>query len=689
MRGSYCRLLPDGPKINLLPADWGSPESALTTTGSATRIPANSEMNDHRLSKAATRGAAAASLVLLFLACVHLPKWQTGITVPLLSRTFFASEVLDSSRFRVGPDSVFQLHVERTLDTVRAGDRFGTVGIHETADFALGDFRFAGPLDTVCGVSVEDMLGIGGPDSMRLPVPPFRYEQPLAARLRLFERAELAGGYLVAHVANHSAVRIDTVRLDLVGVGTLLTGPVDPESSAEGRIGLAGTTLDSLLLGSLQLTGLGSGNDSVWVHVRDSIFVRLTVDSLRLRRGRIVVSDTGQVRASLRRTSCIRVDQPIRFDSVCFAAGVVGCTLTNSLPVPLTVRLGMVEVQFDSTFALAAGQEQEFSLDLADRWYHNPNLDSNQLTMSVLVGVTPTGQPVEVDSAQGLTVRLDGEIRALNYAAGTIQDTAWSRYWTDTLLTHIPTWLSRAKLANIWLFCAAANGSNFTSVAEFRLAAYSPAGESAVAETSIVLPPGTEQEPSLSFATADVARIFNVAPDRLYISRRGGATGSGSAGPNSFVAGSVVLEAPLRVALQPDTFRFGPWTVQLDSVLKSLSLKWPDVDRAQVTVHVVNHLPVVPTGQLLLWAVPEETVAVSLAVPPAQTDPVTGGVIAAGDSLVTVGLNENEALVFRNPSLSAELRLYLPATDTIALMSRDYFQVEYSYASLTVRIGGR
>jgi hypothetical protein len=193
----------------------------------------------------------------------------------------------------------------------------------------------------------------------------------------------------------------------------------------------------------------------------------------------------------------------------------------------------------------------------------------------------------------------------------------------------------------------------------------------------------------LNFATAEVARLFNVVPDRLYISRRGGATGRGSAGPSSFVASSVKLEAPLHAALQPDTFRFGPWTVRLDSILKPLSLDWLDVDCAEVTVHVVNHLPVVPTGQLLLWAEPEETVAVSLAVPSAQIDPVTGRVIAAGDSLVTVGLNENEARVFRNPSLAAELRLYFPATDTIALMSRDYFRVEYSYANLTIRVGRR
>ena len=112
---------------------------------------------------------------------------------------FFASEVLDSSLFRVGPDSVLQLHVERTLDTVRAGDRFVAVGIHETADFTLGDFRFAEPLDTVCGVSVKEMLGIDVPDSVRLPIPPFSYRQRLTVR-RLFKQAELAGGRLVAHV---------------------------------------------------------------------------------------------------------------------------------------------------------------------------------------------------------------------------------------------------------------------------------------------------------------------------------------------------------------------------------------------------------------------------------------------------------------------------------------------------------
>ena len=659
---------------------------SLTKTANAIRMHANNEMNDPRLSKVVTRAAAAASLVLLFLACPRLPEWQTRITVPLLSRTFFASEVLDSSLFRVGPDSVLQLHVERTLDTVRAGDRFVTIGIHEAADFTVGDFRYAGLLDTVCGVSVDEMLRIGGPDSVLQPIPSFGCEQPLAVRLGLFDSAELAGGYLVANVDNRSAVRIDTVRVDLDGIDALVIGPVEPWSSAEGRIGLAGKTLDSPLLGSLRLTGPGSGNDSVWVHVRDSIFVRLTVDSLRLGRGRIVISDTGQARASLRQTSFIRTDQPIRFDSVCFAAGVIGCTLTNSLPVPLTVRVGMEEVEFDSTVTLGPSQDSVFSIDLTDRWYRNSSLDSNQLTVSVLVGMTPTVGPVDVDSAQGLAVRLEGEIRTLKYVAGTIHDTAWSAYRTDSLLTHLPPLVGGLKLNNLWLSCAVANGSNFASVMDFRLAAYSPAGESAVAETSVTVPPGTEEKPESCFATVDVARLFNVVPDRLYISRRGGATGKGSAGPNSFVASNVELEAPLRGALQPETFQFGPWTVRLDSILKSISLNWLDVDSVAVTVHVVNHLPVVPTGQLLLWAEPEETVAVNLAVPSAQIDPATGRVIAAGDSLVTIGLNENEVQVFRNPSLAAKLRLYFPATDTIALMSRDYFQVEYSYANLTVRV---
>jgi len=644
-------------------------------------------MSYSKLPRSAIRAAAGAVLGLLFLACVHQPKWDTDITVPILSRTFLSSELLDSALFRAGPDSVLELHVERTLDTVRVGDRFGPVGIHEAAEQALGDFGLASVLDTVYRISVMEMLGLIGLDSALLPIPPFRCELPFAARLRLIERAEPAGGYLVAQVDNRSLIRLDTVQLDLAGIGALVLGPVDPGDSAEARAGLAEATLDSLLAGDLVLAGLGSGGDSVWVHMRDSVFLRLAVDSLRLRRGRVLVSDTGQVSASWRRISRLRLEQPFVFDSVGFASGAIGCTLSSSLPLSLVVRVGMFELGFDTSFALAPYQELGVLLDLSNRWYRNPSPDSNQLTLSVLVGVVPTPEPAELESAQALVARIDGEIHAVNSVAGAAKDTAWGGYCTDTLITHLSSLIGRAKFAGIWLSCAAANASNFTSVAQFRLGAYNPAGESAVAETTVVIGPGAPEEPTLGFAVTEVARIFNVGPDRLYISRRGGAVGRGSAGPGSFLASHVVLEAPFRAALHPDTFRYGPRTVRLDSIAK-LSRRL-EIDSAEVAVRVVNHLPAVPSGELLLWVGSEETVRVKLGIPAARLDSLTGRVVAAGDSLVTVGLNRSEAALFRHPWLSAELRVYTPETDTITVMSHDYFQVDYSYARLKLRIGGR
>jgi hypothetical protein len=628
-------------------------------------------------------GLRAAALLspLLFVACFHTPGWETEPTIPIVSCRFYAAEILDSTVFRVGPDSVMELYRKWDLDTIRLCDQVGTVEADDTMDTKLDDFLLTPVADVASGAALGDMAGITVPDSEYLAVPGFGYEFPLDCSLPGFEHAELKTGVLRVEVFNRTGVAMDTVRLQLPGAAPLNLGPLAPMSRTTARCLLDGITVDSILAVRFRFAGNGTGGESVWVHARDSALVNVTVDSLRLARGRIRLLAPTRMTASSQSESYLHASSRVRLDSVLVASGALDFTLSNTLPLPLDTRVMVPEVGFDSVIPLAARQQAGFSLDLAHRGYRNTDPDSSRLTLSSVINARPGGQTVDVESLQGLNVHLSGRTLTVDYVAGEAIDTVWSPTQESTLIINSPKELARMRFAHVWLQCSAASTIDFGAVVDLTATAYNPAGESAVVESRVAVAAGLPEQPAVSVADLDVARLLNIGPSRLVASGRAGVTGPGRAWFRSYVSGVVMVVAPLRVVLVADTFDFGPWTIAVDSAKVPGIAK--DVTAGEITVHLVNHLPVAMSGELRAWSQTGEAASVALSVPQPGIDPTNGRVIATSDSVIKSMLDSIQCRVFTD-TFQTRIRLFIPATDTITLTARDYLEIENSCARLTV-----
>ncbi|OYD15646.1 hypothetical protein CH330_05290 [candidate division WOR-3 bacterium JGI_Cruoil_03_51_56] len=622
---------------------------------------------------------------LVLIACFHIPGWQTRVTVPIIARTFPVSEFLDTAFFRTGPDSVVELFIKKPLDTIRIRDQFGVIEMLDSFDIMLDSFVITPVLEKRTGVGVQDLIGTIPRDSLRLPIPRFGYEHSVYCSLPGIKSAELAGGVLVSRVENRTSIRLDTVRLELSGIGTMDFGPLDSMSGAELRTNLAGMKLDSAICGRLVLASSGTGSESVWVHIRDSVLVNLRVDSLRLCQGHICLCGSTGMHSCYHKISFLHTSHHMRLDSALMDNGTVSFVLDNTMPLPLGVELNIREVGFDTTIDMPAWARTAISLDLGGMAYRNPDPDSSRLTVSSVVSAMPNGKFVDLNLSQGLEVRFDGEIQSPEYLEGEALDTVWSSEMRDTLATDFPEQLSHMKFSHVLVHGTAVNALDFTGVIQITVIGFNPGAESAAVAGYLVINRGTPDHPASSFASLDVAGLWDIAPSVLVTCTRAGVIGEGRAWSESYLTGSVTLQTPLRAKLIADTLKFGPWKVPVDSGLRPNEQR--QLKDAEVVVHVVNHFPLGIRAKLSLWSAGAESTAIPISVSQPQIDPEHGWVIAGRDSVLKVGLNEAQCRIFYADFFQAGLEIYIPTTDTITLTARDFFCIKNSYANLELGFG--
>ncbi len=626
--------------------------------------------------------AVSAVVLILGVACFHLPGWETEVNVPILQRTFRVAEILDSGLFRAGPDSVMELFLDWTLDTVRATEHFGPVTSDDTLALTPLDFVLTPVASVRTGAGIGDLTGVVPSESLFVPLPGFDFELANDCRLPGIECLVLASGKLELSLANLTPVDLDRAVLTIDGIGTIDFGPLSAWETAQRRMDLAGTVLDSVMLGRLQLASTGTSGESVWVHPRDSVVLAWLVDSLQLRHGRFTLLAPTEMSSERTSESYLRSEYHVRIDSLLVSSGMAEFTVDNRFPVALDVLLSVPEVRFDTTLAIEPAGQVRFSLDLAGRGYRNPSPDSSQLTVASRVVVRHGSQTIELDSTETVTVLLTGQASALEYIEGVVFDTVWSPQFEYSVEASSPELLSRMDFLSVWLQSNAISAVGFTGLLAVEATAYSAAGESAIVCDTVPVTAGTPEQPSSSTAAIDIAPLVNVGPCRIRARARAGITGPGRAWNCSWFAGDVHIRAPLRIALESDTFTFGPWRVGVDPT--KVPTLYDDIREAEIEVRLVNHIPVAMSGQLLCLSPQGETAAVALALPQPEIEPSSGVVAAASDSTILRSLGPGQLRVFTD-TFDVQFRLFIPQTDLITLRAWDYLRIEHSFARLTVR----
>ncbi|MFO7651151.1 MAG: hypothetical protein R6X13_07445, partial [bacterium] len=94
-------------------------------------------------------------------------------------------------------------------------------------------------------------------------------------------------------------------------------------------------------------------------------------------------------------------------------------------------------------------------------------------------------------------------------------------------------------------------------------------------------------------------------------------------------------------------------------------------------------------AELLLWSGGTDTVRVPIDVPTPRLDPAGGWVVAPVDTTVVASLDSSGVAVLQFEPCFAALLLQFPETDTVALRSVDYFQVDPALLRLEVDVQER
>jgi hypothetical protein len=631
-------------------------------------------------------------LVLIGALACHRPGWETVLTVPVVSRRFTIADlefVPFVHNVVPGPNGVLQLDVEYALDTLHADDLLGPLSGSGNTVFAVPDFVISPVGSTRAALPAAGLAGVPVQDSAYLPLPPFVADTTLPIDLPGIDSVAAASAVLRFAVDNRTDIAFDSVLVELpFARDPVFAAPLGPRTSGERRSVIGPAVLGALTPLRVRAVSPGSGGQPVWLRARDSLVLSLTVDSLRVEAGRLAPPRSSNAEAQRDDTLFLHGSTHIRVDSALIGRGFVRVGLANDLAFGVRCSLALEEVGQEHMVDLAPRDSLSWIVDLSAAMYGNRNRDSSQLTLACRLNGTFSGEPVELGPGDGFRVSAAVDSVALDYARGWATDTVWSPVLADSLewvvaesLRELPIRFSSVRLAG-----EVASGFNLGGLFDLTLQAHAP-GVSESESVRFVLPPGTPGQPGTGRFEAEIARLMNIVPERLTVSGRAGLVGRAEFWRESFVTGAGAAVVPLRVKVLPHTYRVGPWEVPLDSVLRKFARSY--IRTAEVEAAIANHLPLGVEVELQLWSGGQDTIRVPVAVPAAPLDPVGGWAVAATDTTVVARLDSTGVAVLQLEPCWAALALHFPETDTIALRSVDYFQVDPALLRINVDVQER
>lgn len=619
-------------------------------------------------------------MLLLALCTCHRPSWESTLAVPIISRRFSISDlgfIPYVGQLEPGPNGVLQFNIRYHTDTLRASDVVTVFSGRSELRFALPDFVLSPIGMARVSLATSSLTGIGVTDSLLVVVPPFVAETSLIARIDGLDSILAAEAVMHVTIDNRSDLRLDSVfvRLPHTG-GTVFAAELQPRASMSQRTVVGQTVLRDPLTAVIAVNCRGSDGESLWLRASDSLVVSLLLDSLRVLGGRLELGQTTGAGTARADSLFLNGRHRVRVDSAVISSGSVGVQLTNRLPFGVRCSLFLVEVGRGQILELGPGDSLSWVADLAGLTYSNSNPDSSQLTLECrIAGQLPDGV-VELAPDDAVNIVTQVESLSACYLCALVLDTIWGPVVAETLSWQLPDSLRALpiRLSSVMLTGEMYSAFNVGGVCDLWFEAREPGGSVAGDSVRCVVPPGTPQAPSSGRFEIDVSRLVNIIPDRLCVSGRFGLAGPAEVWSGSFVTGQGSATVPMRVKLLPFVYRLGPWLVPLDSALRKFTNAY--VRGAEIRADLSNHLPLSLRAELLLWSSELDTVRVATAIPQPSIDPINGWVIAPADTSVVVGLDSTGVATLGREPCFARLVLFFPETDTIALRSEDYFQID-------------
>lgn len=636
-------------------------------------------------------GLAVVVLALAGIFCLRppaIPQWDTELTVPLFTGQLRLCDVLDSTRFRFGPDSALRFALAIPCDTVRPDAALDIVGVDEVHRLSLSDFLLRDLGRTRTRFELAEIVGQPIPDSgLKVRLEPFLVTCEHQVEIDGVAHAQLATGLLRVRVANFTPLDYDSM---VVGVGPGLVR-LDGLSAGEARditVDLSGEAVSSPL--TLRLTGgsPGTRGDTVRMAKHDSLLVECRLDSVRLERGRVrVPAASATKRCAVRMTR----RRAMRIDSLELREGRCGFVLANDFGIPLDLQLQVPRLAASRELNAGPHTAEKFDMDMAGLVIDHRS-PTNALFEFLISGATHgIDTLVNLDKDDAVVVSHSTSGIRLQIVVGLLREPVYVASRMVRVPLSMPGGVSGLRMSKVELGMWFASEVGFPMDLMLTVRAWREGTPLAAVERTLTLAAGGPGRPSVCEGVMPLAELVNLVPDELTFEYGTRIRGEGRLEHGAAVVADAAVSAPLRLAVVPDTVELPARRLQLSEQQRELVHR--HLVSGSATLILRNHLPFGVGGRIVIAPdsgasrppdCPVESLVLPFAIAPGRVDR-QGNCVDGVESELAADIDSLSMGIFQCRPLAVRAVFELPATDTVVLHAGDRAAVE-ALVRLRVRI---
>jgi len=615
---------------------------------------------------------------ILAFNCFKKPSWETNLTIPLISRTFTVSSLIDTSFFNINNDSTIDFYLTGKLDTIFPIDSIRISDRIDSSFTALSDFVIRNLSTDTIGLDASDITSLVLPDTtILMTIPAFTQQIERNCYLRDIGSIFLTAGLVRVTITNNTRLIFDSAHCSLDGINIIEIPFIDSISKTEYSFALENIHLDSIMTFNIMLACHGSGEDSIPISRLDSLSFIITMDSLRIQSGNFRSIPPRMVQTVKTRIYSLPVNYQLRINDLKITTGQIQLAINNQFPFSCSASINITEFAYDTSLVLPEFQSTNFMLDLAGRLYNNPSSELTPITInyaleflldSTFIAITPDNY-----------YKLNYEITniQIDSIAATFIDTLRQTFASDPIAINLPDFLSQVQTVNALAMFEVCNALSFPMLLNLNMQTKNAQGDSAVLDTVFHILPGTPTNPVLSNLVVSFNNLININPNQAIVRATLASFGEGWLNRESFTTATYTIMSPLQVILRADTIYFDPTQVHIAENIRDLIIN--NIDTATFYAHLQNHIPARLSGQFIMENQTHDSVNININIPSGLVNNL-GYVTSPVDTNLAIILSPQQTRIFADSIINVSVVIYLPDTDTITITGRDYLKIVNSYA---------
>ncbi|MCS7259061.1 MAG: hypothetical protein NZ601_06870 [candidate division WOR-3 bacterium] len=621
-------------------------------------------------------------IILVFsLSCFKRPRWQTNITIPLANnKKFKVIDLLDSSYFRINADSTIVFHYEGTWDSIFPIESLKINDRTDSTKILLRDFVIPNLDSTRITISISEITGLAIPEStIYAIIPSFNQTITKSIVFRNLAFLSLEKARIRITINNQTRLVFDTISCFFDGIELLSSVQVDSMTTSEHSIVLENFMLDSLQAFTVSISSRGT-SDSIPISANDSLIFIMALESLKINAGSFRSLTPRYLTFCKQKIHQLQTNYSLYLTDLQFASGRLILNLQNNFPFSCSITFKLCEFNIDTTLWITNFETIEMMFPL--RSYHNDSPNRTPMTLKYTILLPLDSNFVTISQEHHLKFSYQIQNITLEYLAATVLDTIHYTFFNDTISLNLPELTSHIYLKDIFLDIDFLNTLWTSFDLLIHVYAQNSQGETMVFDTCVFLNPGNLQYGTNNHFRFNFAQFFNFHPTVLNLNAQLLLIGEThlNLSRQSFVAGTYELNTPLVLQIIPDTLTFGPFDVTISEEIREKIIN--NIDSANFYSYFINHLPLSVFCKIILENSRSQKTFISLNIPSGLLNN-SGVVYHPSEVNWHFPLSYNDVEILTDSLVRLSLEIYLPPSDTVKIMARDFFMLVNSYAVIT------